>query len=754
MSSVSVRPTEELPPASITYNNSDQPMMHKESPIIVATPESYEEPILTQLIVDKYEGEMVYGLYEADGVAYFKGGNTYRGMFSEGLMHGKGTYTWADGLIYEGDFCMNVPMGHGTYIWPDGSRYEGQVHKGVRHGTGMYTSGNQQVSYVGEWYYSSKHGQGTMFYNKDATSWYEGNWENNKKENWGVRCYKSGDIYEGNWNNNVRHGMGTMRWLSCNEEFTGQWVNGMQNGFGTYSWILKRVPGSQYPLKNEYVGNFVNGVRQGNGLFYYANGAIYDGEWKDNKKHGMGKFIFKNGQIYSGEFVKDQIAEYPNIKFDSINTPNLSGIRTESAFSAEHVAPLEYNSGIPRLLGSDIELDISALLCMFPEKERWNEMNQVELAVLRHITQLRKIYYFYSRLGNDNSSDNTFLMTKLQFWRFLKDCRFHHYNITLSEMDLLLIDHAKGEGLHSPHTTMLLRTFLTNIIYLAYHVCPTESLENISLVDCFSKMMTENILPHACRVKGCVFVDPEKTKHAMLYIDKCWDIYKIYCHQNSLPPHEPVMKMRHFIWMLKDLEIINKEFTATDIVDILAEDNPSVRNGHEANLELEKLKLRSEYLPGQSLRNSFRSINKGRATRVPFLLTKNLEQEVKTNKWIDQIDIFLWKQFFPSHEYAERLKEEILKNRTKQAVLTQLLKIKDEEDRLKALRKAEEVKRLEQMEAEKTITVMELVQVEPTEDKKTAQIPTISKEDPPTPPPPSSTKAATAAGRKRKEKVV
>ncbi|MEE6526439.1 hypothetical protein FKM82_027090 [Ascaphus truei] len=76
---------------------------------------------------------------------------------------------------------------------------------------------------------------------------------------------------------------------------------------------------------------------------------------------------------------------------------------------------------------------------MFPEKERWNEMNQVEFAVLRHITQLRKIYYFYSRLGNDNSSDNTFLMTKLQFWRFLKDCRFHHYNITLSEMDLLLI---------------------------------------------------------------------------------------------------------------------------------------------------------------------------------------------------------------------------------------------------------------------------------------------------------------------------
>ena len=60
-----------------------------------------------------------------------------------------------------------------------------------------------------------------------------------------------------------------------------------QNGFGTHTWFLKRIPYSQYPLRNEYVGEFVNGYRHGHGKFYYASGAMYEGEWVANKKHGM-----------------------------------------------------------------------------------------------------------------------------------------------------------------------------------------------------------------------------------------------------------------------------------------------------------------------------------------------------------------------------------------------------------------------------------------------------------------------------------
>ena len=60
-----------------------------------------------------------------------------------------------------------------------------------------------------------------------------------------------------------------------------------QNGLGTHTWFLKRIPYSQYPLRNEYVGDFVNGQRHGHGKFYYASGATYEGEWVSNKKHGI-----------------------------------------------------------------------------------------------------------------------------------------------------------------------------------------------------------------------------------------------------------------------------------------------------------------------------------------------------------------------------------------------------------------------------------------------------------------------------------
>lgn len=56
---------------------------------------------------------------------------------------------------------MNFPMGHGVYTWPNGSRYEGQVYKAIRHGTGVHASGDQQVTYAGEWYMGVRHGKVT-----------------------------------------------------------------------------------------------------------------------------------------------------------------------------------------------------------------------------------------------------------------------------------------------------------------------------------------------------------------------------------------------------------------------------------------------------------------------------------------------------------------------------------------------------------------------------------------------------------------
>uniref|UniRef100_A0A8D0GA36 Radial spoke head 10 homolog B n=1 Tax=Sphenodon punctatus TaxID=8508 RepID=A0A8D0GA36_SPHPU len=576
----------------------------------------YEEPILTQLIVESYEGEKVHGLYEGEGVAYFQGGNVYRGMFSEGLMHGRGTYTWADGVKYEGNFVKNVQMYHGSYMWPDGSLYEGEVKNGVRHGFGMYKCGTHPVSYIGQWFEGKRHGKGTIYYNSEGTSWYEGDWVNNIKDGWGIRCYKSGNMYEGQWEKNVRQGEGRMRWLTTNQEYTGQWVNGIQHGYGTHTWFLKRIPGSQYPLRNEYLGDFINGDRHGHGKFFYASGALYDGEWVWNKKHGM-----------------------------------------------------------------------------------------TEYAVLRHITELRKIYSFYSSLGYDHSLDNTFLMTKLQFWRFLKDCRFHHCKVTLADMDRILnADKTPSEDVHSPYETLLLRTFLTYLIYLAFYLYHKEYQDKSPcLFKCFSKMMTKNIIPNACHTKGILFCEPQQTIYAISYIDKCWEIYKAYCRPNAILPHEPTMKMRHFLWMLNDLNLLNTDLTPPKIVVILARDNPLVHDGDDIILEHE-MQITSQgnsTLPGPrpilclhvGFLDPFQppfhrgwdlrmEMDNGNST---FFVTEKLErakseQKEKFNLWMNRMYIFFENKFFAAYKHAQEVKEKIEENRIRDIELSALMKIKEEEE--------------------------------------------------------------------------
>ncbi|XP_042778474.1 radial spoke head 10 homolog B isoform X2 [Panthera leo] len=555
----------------------------------------YEEPILTKLIVESYEGETVHGLYEGEGFAVFQGSCTYHGMFSEGLMHGQGTYVWADGLKYEGEFVKNMPMKHGTYTWPDGSTYEGEVMHGVRHGFGMFVCGTHPVSYIGQWCHGKRHGKGSIYYNQEGTSWYEGDWAYNIRNGWGVRCYKSGNIYEGQWEDNVRHGEGRMRWLTTNEEYTGQWEKGVQNGFGTHSWFLKRIPNSQYPLRNEYIGEFVNGYRHGHGKFYYASGAMYEGQWVSNKKHGMGRLTFKNGRVYDGPFSNDHIVEFPNLEAEFLS--HLDG-SSESSFrswcqgssiSAEIIRKLD-GSESNSVLGSSIELNLSFLLNMYPKEHQAEEKKQVEYAVLRNITELRRIYSFYSSLGCDRSLDNTFLMTKLHFWRFLKDCKFHHHNITLADMDRVLSanNDIPVEEIHSPFTTILLRTFLNYLLQLAYHIHHKEfQNRSPSLFLCFTKLMTENIHPNAGRVKGNLFSGQQRTLYSISHINKSWEIYTVYCRPHAAPPHEPSMKVRHFLWMLKDFKMINKELTPAKFVEVIAEDNPFMHDGIDSNFELE-----------------------------------------------------------------------------------------------------------------------------------------------------------------------
>ncbi|XP_055017146.1 radial spoke head 10 homolog B, partial [Boleophthalmus pectinirostris] len=525
-------------------------------------------PLILNLVIQRYEGETSEDQPSGEGVAFFVGGHVYKGMFSKGLMDGHGVFTWAGGLKYEGSFVNNTMTGLGTYTWPDGSTYEGEVHYSIRHGTGSYNCSRNGVLYKGQWDQGKRHGKGTIYYNKDKTNWYKGDWVMNKIEGRGVRRYSSGNTYEGEWRNNLRHGEGTMKWLLHEQQYEGTWCNGVQHGHGKHTWILKREDGTRYFQSNQYIGDFVCGQRHGQGTFYYADGAVYEGEWRNNKKHGTGKFTFKNGKVFHREFVNDQMIQLINDR----PLPFLAFDRSS-------------------LLGPDMTLNIDVLLNSIPEKKRNAELKAVEFAVLRQSTELRSIYSFYSRLGHARSPDNTFMLSRMQLWRLLKDCKVHHHNITLSHTDFLIRGALEGVPLtevHSPFTKMLFCKLLSCLVVIAYHTYHKDMVSQKDLLAaCFSKLMTNNILPNAKHVKGFLFRYQEHTKVAMRYCGKSWEIYQAFCTLKAPTREDKTMTYQDLLFMFKEFHLLDHRLTASMFLKVISEESPDPSNTSSLlNLEI------------------------------------------------------------------------------------------------------------------------------------------------------------------------
>nr|XP_039274128.1 radial spoke head 10 homolog B-like [Styela clava] len=564
--------------------------------------QDYLEPSLTEIIVTHYEGDRGRGgIYDGYGEAQFVSGNVFKGNFDKGHMHGKGSYIWSNGMKYEGDFCNNRITGYGTYKWPDGSVYEGEVSNGFRHGVGVFRSPQQGVSYSGQWYLGKRHGRGIMNYSEQ--SWYEGDWVNNARHGFGVRRYRTGNVFEGRWTNDKRHGEGTMRWLATNETYRGMWENGVQHGYGTHTWYLQRVPGSQYPLRNEYIGDFINGLRHGRGKFFYASGAVYDGEWENGKKSGWGKFIFKNGRVFEGQFDNDHMVDYPTFEISGSKTPDLAQIRTRTpvGWEEQDVCSDSLEGSGAQTLGPGLTLDIDTLLEEFPEEERAEELKQVSHLVLRNITIFRRVYSFYSALGHDRSLDNTFVMTRFQFWRFLKDCKIHHRQKSLSWMDRAIARCHAAEDIHNPMEKVLMREFLSNIVILSHFIFKDEVTKpaikqspnqknapnSLILAQCLQQLITHHVTKYSCIVKGFFMFEPRRAITALNYMDKSWQIYLIIANPNPNPPHDIIMKMRQFLFTLRDLKIVGKRLPAATALKVMSQDDPAVYADDACNLELE-----------------------------------------------------------------------------------------------------------------------------------------------------------------------
>ena len=66
-----------------------------------------------------------------------------------------------------------------------------------------------------------------------GTSWYDGEWKDDKMEGYGIYHYSNGDIYEGNWVNNKHHGQGTYKFTD-GHRYVGEWKEHKMFGSGKY----------------------------------------------------------------------------------------------------------------------------------------------------------------------------------------------------------------------------------------------------------------------------------------------------------------------------------------------------------------------------------------------------------------------------------------------------------------------------------------------------------------------------------------
>ena len=97
-------------------------------------------------------------------------------------------------------------------------------------------------------------------------------------------------VYEGEYNAaGKREGYGTARYAD-GEVYEGQWKGGKKEGRGTYRAANGDV----------YEGEYKGGEPEGRGTYRYASGDVYEGEYKADKKEGRGTYRYADGKMDVG----------------------------------------------------------------------------------------------------------------------------------------------------------------------------------------------------------------------------------------------------------------------------------------------------------------------------------------------------------------------------------------------------------------------------------------------------------------------
>lgn len=124
--------------------------------------------------------------------------------------------------------------------------------------------------------------------------------------------------------------------------YDGEWKDGMWEGYGTVV----------YPDGDVYQGDFLNNLKDGKGTYTYHTGARYEGEWKNDRFNGKGLLVFEDGGRYNGSW-KDDMKH---------------GYGTLNSYDGQLITGYFYND---EYLGLPSDTEIAQDSTLTPELKEW-----------------------------------------------------------------------------------------------------------------------------------------------------------------------------------------------------------------------------------------------------------------------------------------------------------------------------------------------------------------------------------------------
>uniref|UniRef100_A0A8B9PL83 ALS2 C-terminal like n=1 Tax=Apteryx owenii TaxID=8824 RepID=A0A8B9PL83_APTOW len=178
---------------------------------------------------------------------------------------------------YEGEWHWGKPHGKGTLKWRDGRNHVGDFKEGLEHGFGICLVPRRS---------------------EDRYDCYKCHWYEGKMRGYGICEYGNEMVYKGYFKDDLRQGFGILENPSADHPFkyTGQWENDKKNGYGV--WDDK-------DRGERYIGMWHDDHKHGQGIVVTQSGVCYQRTFHAGRMVGSGILLLEDDSVYEGNFMED-----------------------------------------------------------------------------------------------------------------------------------------------------------------------------------------------------------------------------------------------------------------------------------------------------------------------------------------------------------------------------------------------------------------------------------------------------------------